>query len=318
MARLAVAVVFGWAAFAKWADRPGTRRAVEDFGVPPRWADAVAWGLPAVELAVAVAVLPSWTAVWAGVLALLLLAGFSIVIAVLLTRGRRPACSCFGAASADPIGRMSLIRNAAIATLTGLAVWGSLAHNDIPQSLSADRAVGLAAIVGFAALLGYQQLQLRRMRRQMQESSAVRTPAHGLPIGAPAPAFEANDTDGSGRHTLDKALAAGRPVLLLFLHPGCAPCAEIAAELPQWRQRLDNTVTTLIIGTDDPSSNAEWAREHRVGPMLVPDTMEIVTRYRLRGTPSAVLIDARGRIASSARVGTYAIQDLVDGLRPPR
>ncbi|MFG1795828.1 MauE/DoxX family redox-associated membrane protein [Nocardia sp. NPDC049149] len=313
IARLAVAVVFGWAAFAKWADRGGTRQAVEEFGVPTRWVATVAWTLPATELAVAVAVLPSWTAVWGGVAALILLGSFSIAVAVLLARGRRPACSCFGAANTAPIGSATLIRNAGIAALTGLAIWGSLVNDAVPQSIPADRAVGLAAMAAVAVLLWYQQLELRRLRRRVDEGLAGRTATDGLAIGVPAPAFELSDTDGE-RHNLGKALAAGRPVLLLFLHPGCTPCATIAAELPRWRQRLDGAATVMVIGNDDPVATAEWAHEHNVASMLALEDTALITRYRLRGAPSAVLIDARGRIASSTRTGSYAIRELVDGI----
>jgi len=72
-------------------------------------------------------------------------------------------------------------------------------------------------------------------------------PSAGLPIGAPAPAFAFESTDGR-RRSVDEAVALGLPVLLLFFTPGCSPCARIATELPMWRQRLDATVTFLIVG----------------------------------------------------------------------
>ncbi|MFG1795759.1 MauE/DoxX family redox-associated membrane protein [Nocardia sp. NPDC049149] len=145
IARLLVAVVFGWAGIAKLTDRDGTRKAVQEFGVPARWVATVGWALPTVELVVAAAVLPSWTAVWGGVAALVLLIGFSTAVAVLLARGQRPACSCFGAAGTAPIGWATLVRNAGIIGLTGLAVWGSLAKNTVPQALPADRPIGGSA-----------------------------------------------------------------------------------------------------------------------------------------------------------------------------
>ncbi|WP_405166519.1 redoxin domain-containing protein [Nocardia sp. NBC_01499] len=313
IARLLVAVVFGWAGIAKLTDRDGTRKAVQEFGVPARWVATVGWALPTVELVVAAAVLPSWTAVWGGLAALVLLIGFSTAVAVLLARGQRPACSCFGAASTAPIGRATLVRNAAIIALTGLAVWGSLAKNTVPQALPADRWVGLAAIAGFAALLCHQQLELRQLRRRMAERSAGQPGTGGLPIGEPAPTFELSDLNGE-RRSLGDALTAGKPVLLLFLHPGCTPCATVAAELPRWRQRLLDTTTIVVIGNNNPVASTQWAREHNVASMLVLDNTELIARYRLRGTPAAVLVDARGRIASPTRGGSYAIRDLVDDL----
>ncbi|MFI6045264.1 peroxiredoxin family protein [Nocardia sp. NPDC051321] len=313
--RLVVAVVFGWAAWAKLADRPGTRQGLQDFGIPTAVLGAAVWGLPAVELVVAVAVLPSQTAVWAGVGALVLVAAFTTVVIGLLARGRRPACSCFGAASSAPIGPATLVRNTALAVLTGLVVWGSVRYDDVPQQLPLDRAVGLAAIIVFAALMLRGQLELAQLRRELAKGLAARKPRQPLPVGATAPRFAFDSTDGQ-RRSLDEAVALGLPVLLLFFSPGCPPCESIAAELPRWRERL--AVTTVVIGTGHMAANTQWAREHGVDPVLVPGDSAIVARYGLTGTPSAVLIDTEGRIASHLEGGSYAISDLVETIASPR
>ncbi|MGW0251969.1 MauE/DoxX family redox-associated membrane protein [Nocardia goodfellowii] len=313
VARLVVAVVFGWAAVAKLSDRAATRRAVEDFGVPARWAGVAVWCLPAVELVVAVCVLPSWTAVWAGGAALILLAAFTIAVAALLARGQRPACSCFGAASAAPIGRATLLRNAAIAAVTGLLVWGSVTYDEVPQQLPVDRAAGLAALVGLAAWTVRQQLEIRRLRGQVAQAPATGQTQEGLPVGVPAPEFELHST--VGRHqSLAEAVATGLPVLLLFVSTRCGACADIAADVAGWRTRLDGAVSVLVIGNGDMAANIDWAREHGVGHMLVQHHAELISEYRLRGAPSAVLVDTRGRIASPTRGGPEPIRDLVEGI----
>ena len=49
---------------------------------------------------------------------------FTVLIAVRLAQGRRPACACFGSVSAQPIGPMHLVRNGffiAVALLAALA-----------------------------------------------------------------------------------------------------------------------------------------------------------------------------------------------------
>ncbi|HEU4848459.1 MAG TPA: MauE/DoxX family redox-associated membrane protein, partial [Rubrobacteraceae bacterium] len=74
-ARLLLAAVFVVAGVAKLADREGSRRAVADFGVPGALAAPLSVLLPLAELAVAVALIPTSTAIWGavGALALLLL-----------------------------------------------------------------------------------------------------------------------------------------------------------------------------------------------------------------------------------------------------
>ena len=96
IARLVLALVFAVAAAAKLADRGGTREAVIAFGGPTRGAGALAVALAIVELMTAGLLLPAGTAVAGAIAALALLAGFSILIAANLMRGRAPDCHCFG------------------------------------------------------------------------------------------------------------------------------------------------------------------------------------------------------------------------------
>lgn len=67
--------------------------------------------LPLIELAVAVALIPTalaWYGAW-GALALLL--GFLGVIAVAMVRGRNPDCHCFGQLHSSPVGWPVIVRN---------------------------------------------------------------------------------------------------------------------------------------------------------------------------------------------------------------
>ena len=55
--------------------------------------------------------------------ALLLLAVFTTAVARLLARGERPVCSCFGATSATPISRWTIVRNTALMVIAALTAW---------------------------------------------------------------------------------------------------------------------------------------------------------------------------------------------------
>jgi hypothetical protein len=48
--------------------------------------------------------------------------------------------------------------------------------------------------------------------------------------------------------------------------------------------------------------------------MLVQNDSEVTARYRLRGTPTAVLIDASGRIAARPARGPGEIRELLTHL----
>src|SRR5689334_20325617 len=94
--RIILAAVFLVAGLAKLADLAGSRQALRDFGVPAILASPLGLVLPLAELAVAVALLPSSSAWFGDIGALVLLLLFVAGISVNLAGGRTPDCHCFG------------------------------------------------------------------------------------------------------------------------------------------------------------------------------------------------------------------------------
>jgi hypothetical protein len=70
-------------------------------------------------------------------------------------------------------------------------------------------------------------------------------------------------------------------------------------------------VGALAPDFDLPDLAAAWARERNLTTMLVEHGHEVGDRYRAHGTPSAVLVDGRGRIASPVATGPAAIRQLI-------
>src|SRR6476659_3848663 len=96
-ARLALAVVWTWAGLAKLADPDAAVRAVRAYELfPEALVKPVAWGLPFVELALAVLLLVGLAtrpAAWASVVLLLVFLGAT---ASVWARGLQIDCGCFG------------------------------------------------------------------------------------------------------------------------------------------------------------------------------------------------------------------------------
>jgi thiol-disulfide isomerase/thioredoxin len=111
-----------------------------------------------------------------------------------------------------------------------------------------------------------------------------------------------------GVWTLEGLLAGGLPVVLVFLHPGCGPCRLIAGELPRWRQRRAGQVEVVVVSSGTLEENRLWAAEYGITGALVQDRFEVARRYRLRGTPDAVLIGQDGRIRIGAAGGPAGIR----------
>jgi peroxiredoxin len=312
VARLAVAVVFGLAAWGKAADRVAARTAITEFGVPLRWAPVVGWVLPAVEAVLAVAVLPPWTAAGAAAAIVLLLLVFTAAVGRLLRRGQRPACSCFGAVGVAPIGLHTVVRNGSLLIVAAFVLAGSLAWPRIPRDFPVDRAVGIAVVAALTMLLVRLAGAVRELRRRLDAYTLSALGAEGLPQGVVAPEFELLDTAG-GRVTLADLLSGGRRVLLVFVHPACEMCAALAREMPRWHARTAAVLSIAFVGNGELAEHAAWGREQGLGdiPVLVQQGNEAALRYRVRGTPSAVLIDARGRVAAPVARGAMAIRELV-------
>src|SRR5215210_6945451 len=171
-ARLLLAAVFVVAGVAKLADREGSRRAVADFGVPPPLAAPLGILLPLAELAVAAALIPTSTAFWGAVGALVLLLLFVAGIGANLARGRRPDCHCFGQLHSSPAGWSTLARNGVLAAIAALLVWRGL-EGEVGQSvigwvgtLSTAQLLILAGGTVLLALLAVQWFFLFGLLRQ--------------------------------------------------------------------------------------------------------------------------------------------------------
>jgi uncharacterized membrane protein YphA (DoxX/SURF4 family) len=93
IARFVVAGVFALAGVAKLADLAGSRRAVQDFGLPRSLAATVGTLLPLAELAVAGALIGRGSAMWGAVAALVLLLAFVLGVGGALLRGEQFDCA---------------------------------------------------------------------------------------------------------------------------------------------------------------------------------------------------------------------------------
>lgn len=118
-ASVVVGVVFVVAGAAKLAAGPGWRASARDLGAPDWTVPVVPW----LELAVGALLIVQLARPWSALAALVMLAGFSALIAVRLRADERPVCACFGQWSASEIGPRHLVRNAVLAALALVAAF---------------------------------------------------------------------------------------------------------------------------------------------------------------------------------------------------
>jgi peroxiredoxin len=347
IARLVLALVFLVAGLAKLADRAGTRRGVEDFGVPPRLVSPAALLLPLSELAVAVALMPTATAWWGAVGALVLLLVFVAAIGVNLARGRRPDCHCFGQVYSRPVGPMTLARNGALAAVAAFVVWqgfdspGRSAVAWLGDMSAAEAAALTGAVVGLTLLAALVGLLLNLMRQHgrllvrieaLEQSLAADgmpiapqeaspAPQPGLPVGSPAPPFTLQGLHGETL-TLDALRAPGKPVLLLLTDPNCGPCNVLLPDIGRWQREHAGELTVAVISRGSVDANRAKSSEHGLANVLLQQDREVAEAYQEEGTPSAVVVQADGTIGSPLAAGADQIRALVSqtvgaSLSPP-
>jgi hypothetical protein len=183
----------------------------EMFRLRDRAAGAAALALVGAEAAIAVALV---AAPGPGMIAALaLFASFWLVILVALALRRPLVCNCFGG-RARPISGLDLVRNG---FLIAACAWFLIA----PPAAVIAPAVWLL-LAGLALVLFLILRLAARLR-------AAEVPPTTVPLGEKVPPFGGR-ARADGR-PIGSEYLAGRPLVLVFLSPGCKTCAASIGQL---------------------------------------------------------------------------------------
>jgi peroxiredoxin len=179
--------------------------------------------------------------------------------------------------------------------------------------------VGIAAIFFGAGWLVMWR-QRRSLMRQLSRAQRMATSAApGIPIGSRAPDFSLPDLQGN-TVSLDSLLARGRPLLVAFVSPGCEQCVELLPKLSRWQRSLADRLTLVLMSTGNVKRNEAIFDEYGMSDVLLQEFMEVSDAFRIRGTPSAVVITPDGNVASNPAETVFGIEPLLrtalnDGVR---
>lgn len=330
--RFALAAVFGIAGIAKLFDPAGSEKAFGDFGLPKFLAKPMVYLLPAVELAIAGMLLFITTSWFGAIGAAGLFVIFTTGMLYQMAKGNAPDCHCFGQIHSEPVGVTSVLRNAvflilaAFIVLQGRTAQGlSLVNSD--QDIM-QFVIGIAVLVLlFTAVLflkkiSEQQTQIMRRIELMElvardggevERDEAGHPNEGLPIGAIVPNFELPDLNGE-TVSVESLRSERLPVLFLFVSPTCNPCKALLPEFDLWQKELAGKINFVFISNGDASENREKFDGDAAKVMLLQKDREITNLLKAKWTPTALLMDADGRVASHPAAGDTAIRELVGKL----
>jgi thiol-disulfide isomerase/thioredoxin/uncharacterized membrane protein YphA (DoxX/SURF4 family) len=115
--------------------------------------------------------------------------------------------------------------------------------------------------------------------------------------------------------TLDLATLTGHRTLLLFWNPTCGFCEGMLGDVKAWESvRPGDAPELIVISSGSAKLNREQGFHSRV---LLDAGFKAGARFGAGGTPSAVVLDEEGRVATEVGVGAPAVLALV-GLVPLR
>jgi peroxiredoxin len=129
-------------------------------------------------------------------------------------------------------------------------------------------------------------------------------------IGEEAPEVKLPDLQGN---TVELVHFRGEQTLVLFWNPGCGFCQQMLSDLREWEQNPPEEAPKVLVVS---AGTEEANREQGLSSTVVVDQNFATGRaFGASGTPSAVLVDAQGKVASDIAVGAPAVLELAGASR---
>lgn len=320
-----LAAVFLTSAFTKLGSRQRFRQDLSAFGVPNRAVATIALLLPCVELIVALLLLAPYLSWWAALSALILLLIFTAAIAINLARHQRPSCNCFGALSHHPIGGRAVVRNAVLIVMasvplfasrsTALPIWAAA------QSMSTKAVAVMGVIIILIAIIVFQSVLLvvimKRYGRLLSQAHGPVQEAnsHAMRSRSPHDRDRRPLSDLSGlRIRLADLVGHGTPSIIVFVDPQCSQCDTTLSDVQYWWQADRRNLDLVLISRGPALQARHLAAKHDIDSLYIDSDDQLVHEFGVRGTPSAVVLDADGQNVIAFAQGVERIRNLLADL----
>lgn len=312
--------IAGASKFLGWRSFEG---ALIELGVPEALVPSLTFLVPLGEVATAALLAFSRTVYSGAAAACVLFLAFFLVTALNISLGRHPKCSCFGSVHSTQITWWAPLRCLGLAMLSAIVFANAHLLASDSSFVHRERAVVAQSLALASALLCFGLLwstinikrQNRTSRKRIVEAKtnwneASASTSRGLPIGALAPSFTVPKEDGRSLG-LSELLARQKGLLLLFVEARCAVCATLLPDVAACCRRLEERVSVLIVSRGDAVESQRRASLSGFDDMVMQRDRELARAYDVAVTPSGVLINADGRIASNLAEGALGIRELL-------
>jgi len=335
--RIFLFAVFATAGIGKFLDLEGAAKSAKAFGTPDDLAKTFAVLIPFAELVFAVCLLFTSFA-WLGAIGVFgLLFIFTGGMISQMAQGNAPDCHCFGAIHSEPVSKKSLIRNVIFALFALVLIAQGrenqgLSFSDMSEGFAMQFVFGLAILGALGAVIFYlkkiseQQNQIMRridvFEMVSQDGKVVERENVGsledfLPVGAFAPEFTLENAKNGREVALEHLLMEGKSLLFFFVSPNCVPCAELLPEISSWQNELGERFNFVFISGGKAKENNEKFGESFKN-ILLQKEREVATDYFSPWTPTVLVVNSEGLIASRPAVGDAAIRELIEKIKSER
>jgi len=129
--------------------------------------------------------------------------------------------------------------------------------------------------------------------------------SQGIRVGEPAPPIELQDLKGN---TVKLEDFRDEKTLVLFWNPECGFCQQMLPDLKDLENSSSKEASKILVvsaGTGE-ANKAMGLRS----PVVLDPQFAVGRAFGAAGTPSAVLVDEPGRLASEVAVGAPAVLGL--------
>ena len=124
-------------------------------------------------------------------------------------------------------------------------------------------------------------------------------------VGEEAPEVKLPNLEG---HTVELADFRGEKTLVLFWNPGCGFCQQMLPDLKKWEATsTEDAPRLVVVSAGSEEANREMGL---TSPVLLDQQFATGRAFGASGTPSGVLVDAEGKVASEVAVGAPAVMEL--------
>lgn len=130
-------------------------------------------------------------------------------------------------------------------------------------------------------------------------------------IGEPSPPFSLQDLSGR-RISVEDLL--GSPTVLFFWHPLCVYCEAMREDLRRWEAQPAPGLPKLVFVAAGEVADIRAVNQQFQSLTLMDPALDVAPRFGTKFTPSAILLDGEGRVASSLAIGERNVRALM-GMR---